>query len=69
MTSRFNTEYIKVASNETRDFYVAKLRSGWYTFATQKDVHPASPEGRVMASFTTKREAVHCAKAWSTWVH
>lgn len=60
-----HTDYIKVTESKTHDFYVVKLRSGWYAFATQKGVHPAKSEGRTIASFTTKKSAVTACHAWA----
>ena len=63
-----NTNYIKVTENTAHDFYVVKLHSGWYAFATLKGVHPANPEGRTMGGFTTKKAAVAACKSWSIWM-
>jgi hypothetical protein len=66
--SKVNTNYIKATENTAHDFYVVKLRSGWYAFATLKGVHPANPEGRTMGGFTTKMAAVAACKYWSVWM-
>ena len=65
MTSKYNVVYTFVCSNEYKDFYVSKLRSGWYTFAVIKGQNPRLSEGRTLAGFTSKRSAVQCANKWA----
>ena len=54
-----------IDSNDTLNFYIAKLPTGWFVFACEKDRDPHDPEGRTMASFSTKKVAVSVCHNWA----
>ena len=70
MTMTINDNYLKVAENDTHDFYItsSKWGGGWYVFATRKGNHPANPKNRVLAAQRTKKAAIATAEHWATWM-
>lgn len=54
-----------IDSNDILNFYIAKLPSGWFAFACEKDRDPQDPEGRSMAGFSTKKVAVAACHNWA----
>jgi hypothetical protein len=54
-----------ITSNDTLDFYIAKIPAGWFAFACIKGVDPNDPEGRVMGGFTTKKVAKAACYTWA----
>lgn len=57
-----------ITSNETVDFYIAKIPAGWFAFACVKGFDPNEPEGRSMGGFTTKKAAVAACHHWAQWM-
>lgn len=60
--------FAHITSNETLDFYIAKIPAGWFTFACVKGSNPNDPEGRRMGGFTAKKDAVAACHHWAVWM-
>ena len=54
-----------IDSNDTLNFYIAKLPAGWFAFACEKGRDPHDPEGRSMGGFSTKKVAVNTCHNWA----